>query len=163
MIVLHKMGTVFWDISFNALPILFFSPNQRRVMRPGIWFLLPKRTKWRQIIRKLWTSGNGPSGTCWGHHLKMCYSSYILWTNTWLTDTPPPPLPAPSLFAFKFLPLSNRNQRLVVFRFWFISSHGPQSLFAVHFILSCPHRPHVSTTLGNIISNRAGGKELKPY
>lgn len=29
MIVLHKMGTVFQDISFNAQPILFISPNQR--------------------------------------------------------------------------------------------------------------------------------------
>lgn len=35
MIVLHKMGTVIWDTSFNALPILFFSPNQKESDETG--------------------------------------------------------------------------------------------------------------------------------
>lgn len=50
----------------------------------GFGLVLLSRTKWRQIMKKLWTLGNGPSGACWGHHLEMCYSSYTLRTNTWL-------------------------------------------------------------------------------
>lgn len=105
----------------------------------GFGLLLPRRTKWRQIMKKLWTSGNGPSGACWGHHLEMCYSSYILWTNNWLTV----PLPPVCIFNSS---VYRREIRLAVFSFWLIRSTQPSlTLWAALYLrfstlTTCFHR-----------------------
>lgn len=70
----------------------------------GFGLVLLSRTKWRQIMKKLWTLGYGPSGACWGHHLEMCYSIYTMQP---LTDFYPPPL---SLFCILILSIVQESQ-----------------------------------------------------
>lgn len=128
----------------------------------GFGFLLPRRTKWRQIIRKLWTSGNGPSGACWGHHLEMCYSSYILWTNTWLTDSFPPSFPLVCILILRCIaPKSETCCFLTLI-------HDLTQPSITAWTALYLHTDHMFLPpLKNIISNktcfRTGGGELKPY
>lgn len=125
----------------------------------GFGFLQLRRTKWKQIIRKLWTSGNGPAGTCWGHHSEMCYSSYILWTYTWLTDIVYPLVLCPSLLHFNSLLNQTEIKRLCCSD---TLAHTVRT--AVGLKLSTPTTCFSLPTLGNI-SNMAwlksGGEELK--
>lgn len=128
----------------------------------GFGFLLPRRTKWRQIIRKLWTSGNGPSGACWGHHSEMCYSSYILWTNTWLTGWYSP-LRVCILIHFC---ITQKSETCCFSSFSDSLAHSVLN-HCLHCTLSqAVHVDHMFLPpLENIISNslRTGGGELKPY
>lgn len=122
----------------------------------GFGFLQLRRTKWKQIIRKLWTSGNGPAGTCWGHHSEMCYSSYILWTYTWLTDslTSLLCLHFDSMYQTQIRGFASRSDTL---------AHTVWT--AVCLELSTPTTCFSLPTLGNIISNmaclRSGGEAFK--
>lgn len=113
----------------------------------GFGLLLLWRTKWRQIIKKLWTSGNGPFGACWGHHLEMCYSSFILWTNAWLTDFS---LPSFSFVCFliRACIAKEKSEPCCFLILIHELNTNPQSRLGLHSLLSCPLGPYALAPSG---------------